>query len=113
MDFVFGLPPTKKGYDAIWFIIDRLTKSAHFLPIKITYSLDRLAKVYIEMIVRLHGAPLSIVSNRDLTLLFGFGQVFKKPWVLSGNFILNSMLKLLGSQSRPFKYYRVCLKLMY
>ncbi|VVA36048.1 PREDICTED: reverse mRNAase, partial [Prunus dulcis] len=57
MDFVFKLPRTSKGHDGIWVIVDRLTKSAHFLPIKETYSLTRLAKLFVDEIVRLHGAP--------------------------------------------------------
>ncbi|KAK6150843.1 hypothetical protein DH2020_015775 [Rehmannia glutinosa] len=54
MDFVTGLPKTVKGYDAIWVIIDRLTKSAHFIPICSTYSMDRYAQLYIQEVVRLH-----------------------------------------------------------
>ncbi|KAI5339250.1 hypothetical protein L3X38_018522 [Prunus dulcis] len=65
MDFVFKLPRTSKGHDGIWVVVDRLTKSAHFLPIKETYSLTRLAKLFVDEIVRLHGAPVSIVSDRD------------------------------------------------
>ena len=65
MDFVVGLPRTQQGHDAIWVIIDRLTKSAHFLPVKVSYSLDKLAEVYIREVVRLHGVPFSIVSDRD------------------------------------------------
>ncbi|KAK6151820.1 hypothetical protein DH2020_014455 [Rehmannia glutinosa] len=65
MDFVTGLPKTVKGHDVIWVIIDRLTKSAHFIPICSTYSMDRYAQVYIQEVVRLHGVPLSIVSDRD------------------------------------------------
>ena len=65
MDFVMGLPWTQRGFNAIWVIVDRLTKSAHFLPIGMTYSLDKLATPYIQEIARLHGEPTSIVSNRD------------------------------------------------
>ncbi|KAL5578280.1 hypothetical protein UlMin_019979 [Ulmus minor] len=65
MDFVVGLPKTAKGHDAIWVIIDRLTKSAHFLPIRVTYSLEQLANLYVQEIVRLHGVPTSIISDRD------------------------------------------------
>lgn len=65
MDFVTGLPRTPTGSDSIWVVVDRLTKSAHFLPIKITHPLDRLAHIYIKEIVRLHGVPSSIVSDRD------------------------------------------------
>ncbi|CAL2272040.1 unnamed protein product [Prunus armeniaca] len=65
MEFVFKLPRTSKGHDGIWVIVDRLTKSAHFLPIKETYSLSKLAKLFVDEIVRLHRAPMSIVSDRD------------------------------------------------
>ncbi|KAL5549395.1 hypothetical protein UlMin_004626 [Ulmus minor] len=65
MDFVVGLPKTTREHDAIWVIIDRLTKSAHFLPIKMTYSLEQLAEIYVREIVRLHGVPISIISDRD------------------------------------------------
>ncbi|KAE8736307.1 putative ATP binding protein [Hibiscus syriacus] len=65
MDFVTGLPLTPSKKDSIWVIVDRLTKSAHFIPIRVNYSLDKLAKLYISEIVRLHGVPLSIISDRD------------------------------------------------
>ena len=65
MDFVSGLPRTNKNFEAIWVIVDRLTKSAHFIPIRMDYPLERLAELYIEKIVRLHGIPSSIVSDRD------------------------------------------------
>ena len=65
MDFVSGFPLTQQKHDSVWVIIDRLTKSAHFIPVGIDYSMDRLAELYVEEIVRLHGVPLSIVSDRD------------------------------------------------
>ncbi|XP_073031193.1 uncharacterized protein [Primulina eburnea] len=65
MDFVVGLPKTQKGFNSIWVIVDRLTKSSHFLPVKTTYSMNQYAEVYIQEIVRLHGIPVSIVSDRD------------------------------------------------
>ncbi|WOG89301.1 hypothetical protein DCAR_0208538 [Daucus carota subsp. sativus] len=65
MDFVTNLPKTRKGNDAIWIIVDRLTKSAHFLPIRWGCTLDHLAQRYVNEIVRLHGVPISIVSDRD------------------------------------------------
>ena len=65
MDFVVGLPSVAGQYDSIWVIIDRLTKSAHFLPVKTTFSVDQYANLYVKEIVRLHGAPISIVSDRD------------------------------------------------
>ena len=65
MDFVVGLPRSLKEHDAIWVIVDRLTKSAHFLLVKVNFTLDKLPWLYIQEIVRLHGAPVSIVSDRD------------------------------------------------
>jgi len=65
MDFVTSLPNTPRGNDAIWVIVDRLTKSAHFLPINITFPVAQLAEIYIRDIVKLHGVPSSIVSDRD------------------------------------------------
>ena len=65
MDFVVGLPRSPRGLDSIWVIVDRLTKSAHFIPINIKFSLEKLTTLYISEIVRLHGVPSSIVSDRD------------------------------------------------
>ncbi|EOX99963.1 Uncharacterized protein TCM_009073 [Theobroma cacao] len=64
MDFVTGLPRTSGGYDSIWIVVDRLTKSAHFLSVKTTYGAAQYARVYVDEIVRLHGIPISIVSDR-------------------------------------------------
>jgi transposase InsO family protein len=64
MDFVTGLPRTQKGNDSIWVIIDRLTKVAHFVPVKTTFGGATLARIYLKEIVRLHGIPRKIVSDR-------------------------------------------------
>jgi len=65
MDFVSGLPRGKRGNDAIWVIVDRLTKSALFLPVKMTDPVNKLVKIYVNEVVRLHGVPISIVSDQD------------------------------------------------
>ena len=67
MDFVTGLPHTTGGFDSVWVIVDRLTKSSHFLPVKKTYSTDRLARLYVNRIVFLHGVPVIIVLDRGAT----------------------------------------------
>ncbi|KAI3716371.1 hypothetical protein L6452_23661 [Arctium lappa] len=72
MDLVTGLPRSPKGHDAIWVIVDRLTKSAYFLPIKETYSLEKLARLYIDEIVTRHGVPSSIVSDMDARFTSAF-----------------------------------------
>nr|GEZ76097.1 hypothetical protein [Tanacetum cinerariifolium] len=65
MDFVTGLPRTPIGYDLIWVIVDRLTKSAHFFPKKKTDSIGKLAELYLKEIMCRHGVPMSVISNRD------------------------------------------------
>ncbi|CAL8996744.1 unnamed protein product [Prunus brigantina] len=65
MDFVFKLPRTQNKHDEVWVIVDRLTKSAHFLPVRANYTLNKLAKIFMDEIVRLHGVPVTIVSDRD------------------------------------------------
>jgi hypothetical protein len=64
MDFITGLPRTQKGYDAIRMILDRLTKVAHFIPVKTNYKGSQLAELYMARIVCLHGVPKKIVSYR-------------------------------------------------
>ncbi|GJT94751.1 putative reverse transcriptase domain-containing protein [Tanacetum coccineum] len=65
MDFITKLPKSSSGYDTIWVIVDRLTKSAHFLPIREDYKTEKLAKIYVNEIVARHGVPVSIISDRD------------------------------------------------
>ena len=64
MDFVTGLLRTFKRHNAIWVVVDRLTKSAHFLPIHESYTISKLVDIFQKEIVRLHGTPVSIVSYR-------------------------------------------------
>nr|GFA82594.1 putative reverse transcriptase domain-containing protein [Tanacetum cinerariifolium] len=65
MDFVTKLPKSSKGYDTIWVIVDRLTKSAIFIPIRETDPMDKLARIYLREVVTRHGIPVSIISDRD------------------------------------------------
>ncbi|KAL8101332.1 hypothetical protein AgCh_033276 [Apium graveolens] len=78
MDFVLGLRRTKANHDAIWVIIDRLTKSAHFLPINERFSLDKLVHLYLKKIVMHHGVPVSIVSDRDPRFNSRFWRQFQE-----------------------------------
>ena len=66
MDFVSSLLKTVKGNDSIWVIVDSLTKSAHFLLIKINHPMEKITEMYIDVIMKLHGIPLSVVLDRDL-----------------------------------------------
>ncbi|KAL0445152.1 UNVERIFIED_CONTAM: hypothetical protein Slati_2237900 [Sesamum latifolium] len=65
MDFVTGFPTTMKGHNAIWVIIDCLTKSAHFVAIKKSWPVTKLAETYVKKIVKLHGVPVNIISDHD------------------------------------------------
>jgi len=74
MDFVVGLPHTTKGYDSIWVIVDRLTKSAHFLLVDTRYSAKKYAKLSFDRVVTLHGVPLTIISDRGLVFVSRFWE---------------------------------------
>ncbi|GKA37034.1 putative reverse transcriptase domain-containing protein [Tanacetum coccineum] len=74
MDFVTKLPKTSTGHDAIWVIVDRLTKSAHFIPIRATDSMETLTRLYIKEIVSRHGVPIFIISDRDSHFTSRFWQ---------------------------------------
>ena len=65
MDFVTHLPRTLWRHYAIWVIVDRLTKSTHFLVVRMTFTLEEFFQLYMREIVHLHGVPVSIVSDRD------------------------------------------------
>jgi hypothetical protein len=78
MDFIIGLPRSRNGNDSIWVVVDRLTKSAHFIPVKTTFTTDRLARIYIQEIVRLHGVADSIVSDRGATFTSRFWRSFQE-----------------------------------
>ncbi|GJW44287.1 putative reverse transcriptase domain-containing protein [Tanacetum coccineum] len=74
MDFVTKLPRTSSGHDTIWVIMDRLTKSAYFLPMHEDYKMERLARLYLNEIVARHGVPISIISDRDSRFTSRFWQ---------------------------------------
>ncbi|KAD3067059.1 hypothetical protein E3N88_34939 [Mikania micrantha] len=78
MDFITKLPRTVGGYDTIWVIVDRLTKSAHFLPIREDYKMEKLSSIYIKEVVSRHGVPLSIISDRDSRFTSRFWQTLQK-----------------------------------
>ena len=78
MDFVIGLPPSRCHHDSIWVVVDRLTKSAHFLPIHTSYTAEDYARLYIRELVRLHGVPLSIILDRGTQFTLQFWKAFQK-----------------------------------
>ena len=78
MDFVTHLPWTPQRHDAVWVIVDWLTKSAHFLAVRMTFTLERFCLLHIREIVRLHGVPISIMSDKDPRFTAHFWKSFQK-----------------------------------
>ncbi|GKF04103.1 reverse transcriptase domain-containing protein [Tanacetum coccineum] len=78
MDFITKLPKSSHGFDTIWVIVDRLTKSAHFLPIRENGPLDKLARLYLNRIVARHGIPVSIICDREGRFTSNFWRSFQK-----------------------------------
>ncbi|GJZ89238.1 putative reverse transcriptase domain-containing protein [Tanacetum coccineum] len=78
MDFITKLPRTRNGHDTIWVIMDRLTKSAYFLPIQEDFKMDRLARLYLNEIIARHEMPISIISDRDSRFTSRFWQSMQK-----------------------------------
>ena len=76
MDFIMKLPRTARGVDSIWVIVDRLTKSAHFIPMQESISAEKLADIYIREIVARHGVPVSVISDRDVRFTSRFWKRF-------------------------------------
>ena len=78
MNFVTHLPRTPRGHDAVWVIVGRLTKSKHFLAVRMTFTLEEFDRLYIREIVRLHGVLVSIVSDRDPKFTTHFWKSFQR-----------------------------------
>ncbi|GJZ31746.1 putative reverse transcriptase domain-containing protein [Tanacetum coccineum] len=78
MDFITKLPTSSQGFDTIWVIVDRLTKSAHFLPMRENDPLDKLARLYLNMVVARHGIPASVICDHDGRFTSNFWKSFQK-----------------------------------
>jgi hypothetical protein len=86
MYFIVGLPHTQAGYDSIWVIVDRLTKVAHFIPVKMTYSGAKLVELYMSRIVCLHRLPKKIVSDRGSQFISKFWEKLHESIDIKLNF---------------------------
>jgi hypothetical protein len=79
MDFIVGLPLTSRNHDSIWVVVDRLTKTAHFITVNSTYSAKDYAEIYLDRVVRLHGIPKAIISDRGPQFISRFlGTITRK-----------------------------------
>ncbi|GKC19046.1 putative reverse transcriptase domain-containing protein, partial [Tanacetum coccineum] len=79
MDFVTKLPRNSSGHDTIWVIVDRLTKSAYFIPMREDYNMNRLARLYLNEIIGRHDVPISIIFDRDSCFTSRFWQTMQEP----------------------------------
>ncbi|XP_019261852.1 PREDICTED: uncharacterized protein LOC109239725 [Nicotiana attenuata] len=94
MDFVVGLPQTLKIFDAVWVIVDRLTKYAHFIPVVTTYSSEWLAQIYIRDIVRLHGVPISTISDQGTQFTLEFWRAVQRELLLGADLVRDTLEKV-------------------
>jgi hypothetical protein len=74
MNFIVSLPNTSQKHDSIWVIVDRLTKTTHFIPVHTTYNAKRYAEIYLDRIVCLHSVPKTIISNRGTQFVARFWE---------------------------------------
>ena len=83
MDFITGLPMTWRQHDSIMVVVDKLTKAAHFIPVKPMHKTDEIANIFMKEIFKLHGLPKAIISDRDASSLPIFGRGCLQIWVQS------------------------------
>ena len=86
MDFIVGFPLTARRHDSIFVVVDTLTKSAHFIPMKTTYQTPDIARVFISDIVRLHGVPKRIISDQGSVFIGRFWTSFQEALGTQLNF---------------------------
>ncbi|GJU21594.1 reverse transcriptase domain-containing protein [Tanacetum coccineum] len=84
MDFITKLPMTSSGYDTIWVIVDRLTKSAHFLPMKENDPMEKLTRLYLKEVVTRHRIAVLIICDRDGRFMSNFWRSFQKALETDG-----------------------------
>nr|GFC35457.1 putative reverse transcriptase domain-containing protein [Tanacetum cinerariifolium] len=107
MDFVTRLPKSSQGYDTIWVIVDRLTKSAIFTTIRETDPMDKLARIYLKEVVTRHGIPVSIISDRDPRFASNFWRSLQNA--LDREIMHDPREKLvMGSLTHRMRLWRLC-----
>ena len=108
MDFITGLPKTRSGYDSIWVIVDRLTKVAHFIPVKTTYSSAKLAKIYMTRIVCLPEFRGVSYRIQELNLPQSFGISCMKHWEPGWNSIQLFTHRQMDRLRESIRFWRIC-----
>jgi hypothetical protein len=86
MDFIEGFPRTRKQHDSIMVVVDKLTKDAHFIPLKITHKAEDVVDIFLKEVARLHRIPKTIVSDRDSKFTSNFWKGLFKGFETNLNF---------------------------
>ena len=110
MDFISVLPTTSRGNNAIWVIVDRLTKSAHFIPLKMGKKMHMLSltKTFLIEIVSRHGQPVSVTSYRDTDSSRDSGRLYMSPCIRSFSSAQCITRRQMDCQKGPFRHWRTC-----
>ena len=104
MDFVTHFPRTQRRHDVLWVIVDRLTKLAYFLVVRMTFTLEEFCRLYIREIVRLHGLPVSIISDRDPKFTTHFWKSFQKAMGTQLMMTLRFIRRQMVSRRGPYMF---------
>jgi hypothetical protein len=108
MDFIVGLPRTRASYDSIWVVVDRLTKAAHFIPVKMTYNSAVLAELYMSRIVCLHGIPKKIILDRGTQFTLHFWQQLHEALGTHLNSVQLTTRRQMVRLREPTRFLRIC-----
>jgi hypothetical protein len=96
MDFVLGFPTTQRGVDSIFVVVDRFSNMAHFIPCQKTSDVTHIANLFFKEIIRLHGLPKNIVSDKDTKFIGIFGGPYGRSWELTWRLVLLIILRWMG-----------------
>ena len=108
LDFITGLPRTRRHHDSLWMIVDRMTKCSRFLAVKTTYSTEDYDKLYLAKIVRLHGIPLSIISDKGPQFTSHFLKSFQNGLGTQVNLSTTFHPHTDRQAKIPFRPYKIC-----
>jgi hypothetical protein len=108
MDFIVGLPLTARKFDSIWVIVDRLSKSAHFIPINTNYKVRKYTEIYIARVLCLHGVPKMIIFDSGSHLSLAFGSNCTRHLELTWSIVRPITHRRMANLSESTKYSKIC-----